>query len=156
MFRRTFFKRLAAAVAGLIGGAGAIAASGVQPPRRQRVDLKLFRLDNPKLREEATRQRLNSVIARTEVVPFKLVPPPKPEPIDWFDQRPGDLIVGVRPDGRVEAWTAEGEPHWAKHPKDGGWTETVKITALDRQYDDLYQAQALGGLGGYKAADFTV
>lgn len=119
MFRRAFLRRAAAAAAALFGGAPTLAAPprglpGPVPPRRQRVDFRLFRINDGGC-----------------------------EAVDWFDQRAGDLVCGVRPDGRVEIWVAAGEPYWSPAP--GGWVEAVKIAFVDRRYPSLAEAGLFPG-----------
>lgn len=58
--------------------------------------------------------------------------PAKPKPLDvdlirvtpdglrkigWFDQRPGDKVIGIWKSGRIEGWDVTGEPYM--HPRNG-------------------------------------
>lgn len=104
MRRRSFLARALAALAGLCSGASTGGAAA-ERPRRQ----------------TSTYVRLDRVMPTAGQM-F--------EPIDWFDQRPGDLVRArwVR-DGRTEYWRVTGSTYWATLP-DGRVVECVECLEL--------------------------
>jgi hypothetical protein len=121
MIRRNFLKRCLATVAALCGGAATVPAATAG--RQVVTDLKLFRVGR-------------SITFTNLPAQWHAIPAAK---IGWFEQKPGDIIVGVRPDGSTEIWEPTGEPYW-KETQPERWVETVKIDKPDDRFKTLEES----------------